>query len=148
MNQSAEQLIEKHTINGCKPINSESMATYSADELIEAHDSVEKPYQFQPGNSIGAAGRPKGSRNKLSEAFLADVNALWLTHGNQALQDMLADSPTKFCQMVSLTVPKSLDIDQIDSVTWVINASPRLTNLEWQEQHNLIEQDTGPTETA
>ena len=119
----------------------EAMSQYSADELIEAHDSVEKPYQFQPGNSIGAAGRPKGSRNKLSEAFLADVNALWLTHGNQALRDMLADSPAKFCQMVQLVVPKSLEVDSLDGVTWVINASPRLTELEWQEQHNLIEHD-------
>ena len=29
-----------------------------------------------------------------------------------------------------------------DTRSYVINASPRLTDLEWQEQHNLIESDS------
>lgn len=96
---------------------------------------------FKPGQSGNLNGRPKGSRNKLSETFLADVHALWLTHGNQALQDMLADSPTKFCQMISAILPKHVDIESKDGITWVINAAPALSTDEWLEQHNLIEQD-------
>ena len=144
MNQTATETIDAtyseasigrkdYSINGCAPLN--------AQELIESNDNAgNRDHLFQKGNKLG--GRPKGSRSKLSEAFLADVNALWLTHGNQALRDMLQDSPTKFCQMVSLVVPKSLELDNTDGINWVINASPRLTEDEWRQQHNLIESDS------
>ena len=36
-----------------------------------------KKYAFKPGQSGNPAGRPKGSRNKLAETFLADVYAEW-----------------------------------------------------------------------
>ena len=98
-----------------------------------------KPYK--KGQSGNLNGRPKGSRNKLGETFLADCHALWLTHGNQALRDMLEDSPTKFCQMIQATLPKHVDIESADGITWVINAAPALSTEQWLEQHNLIEQD-------
>ena len=45
-------------------------------------------HQFQPGANWrgNALGRPKGSRNKLAEAFIADVYADWLEHGSPCWQ--------------------------------------------------------------
>ena len=88
----------------------------------------------------------KMPRTRLSDVFLKDCLALWHTHGNQALADMLNDSPVKFCQMIAGILPKHIELDNTDGINWVINASPRLTEDEWRQQHNLIDQD--PTETA
>jgi hypothetical protein len=40
--------------------------------------------RFLTGNT-GGPGRPMGSRNRLSEAFLAAVDADWSQHGNAVL---------------------------------------------------------------
>ncbi len=97
--------------------------------------------QFKPGNKLG--GRTVGSRSKLGETFLQDVHQLWLNKGNQALQDMLDESPTKFCQMVAAILPRHIDIDSTDGVRWVINANPpRMNEIEWRKMNNSpIESD-------
>ncbi len=36
-----------------------------------------KATQFQPGNTIGVSGKPKGLRNTVSRDFLSDVITVW-----------------------------------------------------------------------
>jgi Family of unknown function (DUF5681) len=39
----------------------------------DSTDAQQKPWLFKPGQSGNPTGRPKGSRNKLAEDFLADA---------------------------------------------------------------------------
>ena len=48
---------------------------------------------FKPGQSGNLAGRPKGSRNKLSEEFIAEVYADWCEHGAGAIQTVRETRP-------------------------------------------------------
>jgi hypothetical protein len=49
----------------------------------------------------GGPGRPMGSRNRLSEAFLADLAADWEQHGAEALERFRRDDPGGYVRMVA-----------------------------------------------
>jgi len=63
--------------------------------------------QFLKGYSRG--GRPLGSRNKLSERFLADLHAEWERSGTVVLQRVAKNDPTSFMKVVAGILPKELD---------------------------------------
>src|SRR5712691_5472454 len=63
----------------------------------------------QRQNTTSPNGRPRGSRVKLTEAFLADLNAAWDIHGVSALNTCAKEEPTAFCKMVSNLLPKKID---------------------------------------
>jgi hypothetical protein len=59
----------------------------------------------------GGPGRPPGSRNKLGEAFVADVYAKWQKHGGAALERMIEQDPGGFVRVVAQVLPDKLEVD-------------------------------------
>ena len=68
---------------------------------------------FQAGNP----GRPKGSRNKLAEAFLADIYEDWQQHGPVAIAKVRKDRPHEYLKVVASILPKEIKIDRTDDMT-------------------------------
>jgi hypothetical protein len=66
--------------------------------------------KFKPGQSGNPKGRPKGSRNKLSEAFLSDAMDAWTENGKAALKEMATDKPADFAKMIAGLVPKEMEV--------------------------------------
>jgi hypothetical protein len=66
--------------------------------------------QFLRGH-IGMGGRPRGSRNLLSEAYLADLRDVWATHGRAALVACAEEDPGRFCAIFASLLPRELDVD-------------------------------------
>jgi Family of unknown function (DUF5681) len=111
----------------------------------DSTDAQQKPWLFKPGQSGNPAGRPKGSRNKLAEDFLADAYAQWQKHGSTALEAMATTEPAKFCQMVANLLPKEAVLQdervQISEIKLVIiNAA--------QTQTRTIDHDDTKPEPA
>jgi hypothetical protein len=61
---------------------------------------------FQPGNP----GRPKGSRNKLGEAFLDALHTDWQEHGADAIARVRRERPQDYLKVVAFTLPKDLHV--------------------------------------
>ena len=63
--------------------------------------------RFVSGNSGG--GRPKGSRNLLGEAFIADLYADWGKHGLATVQEVREKSPVDYLKVVASLLPRDGD---------------------------------------
>jgi len=77
-------------------------------------NELQKPAQdergrFLPGNN-GGKGRPKGSRNKLGEAFITALHDDFETHGVAAIATVRAEKPHEYLKVVASLLPKELKI--------------------------------------
>jgi hypothetical protein len=88
--------------------------------------SIGRP--FQKGMAK-LGGRVKGSRNRISEAFLKDLALEWEQSGPAALKIMAREEPGNFVKVVAALLPKEFEI-----------TDSRLTELSDEEIDGLIEQ--------
>lgn len=72
-------------------------------------------HQFKPGNP----GRPKGSRNKLGEAFLEAMHADFEQHGTEVIARVRNEKPDQYLKVVASILPKDLNvnINNMDDLT-------------------------------
>lgn len=65
---------------------------------------------FKPGQSGNPLGRPKGSRNKLSEDFIAALSADFDEHGTDVIAKVRAESPVDYVKAIVALVPKQVSV--------------------------------------
>src|SRR5689334_10612506 len=56
-------------------------------------------------------GRPKGSRNKLSEAFLRDFCEAWEERGKAALEAVATTDPSTFIKVAAQLLPAKIEAE-------------------------------------
>ena len=74
---------------------------------------------WKPGTSGNPAGRPKGSRNKLSEDFVAALYDDFQDHGSAAIAACRAEKPDVYVRVIASLLPKDMTIkvQQLDDLT-------------------------------
>ncbi len=75
-----------------------------------------KNTQFKAGHS-GGPGRPKGSKNKLSEAFLLDLYEHYMEEGKETIKRVCEKDPGLYVRIISQLVPKDLDISHSGDIS-------------------------------
>ena len=65
------------------------------------------PYQFKAGNP----GRPKGARNRLSEAFLEALETAWHAKGQEVIDKVIQDRPHEFLKVIAGLLPKDVRLN-------------------------------------
>jgi hypothetical protein len=65
---------------------------------------------WKPGTSGNPAGRPKGSRNKLSEDFVAALYNDFQEHGSAAIAACRAEKPDVYVRVIASLLPKDVNL--------------------------------------
>jgi Family of unknown function (DUF5681) len=66
---------------------------------------------FLPGQSGNPAGRPKGARHKLGEAFIAAMHADFETHGEKVVAQVREEKPDQYLKVIASILPKELTVN-------------------------------------
>lgn len=84
-------------------------------------DNTEKKLQnlrpFQPGDRGNPVGRPKGSRNKLGEAFLAALHDDFERDGVAAIIATRTQHPEQYVRVIASLLPKEFKIETVSDLT-------------------------------
>lgn len=70
-----------------------------------------RPFKPGPEWTGNAAGRPKSSRNKLTEDFLSALADDFAQHGKAAIVTVREEDPAKYLTVVAQLVPKETDVN-------------------------------------
>lgn len=87
---------------------------------------------FQPGNP----GRPKGSKNKLAEAFTQAMHDDFMEHGPIVIATVRAEKPDQYLKVIASLIPKDHNI--------TVNSADELTDAELAERVRNLAQTLAP----
>lgn len=91
---------------------------------------------FKPGQSGNPAGKPKGARNKLQEAFWKDFAGAWEQHGVGALLKVATEDPATFVKVAASVMPKEIE-GAIEVRSVMRMPEPAATVEEWVHVETL-----------
>ncbi|MGY8631846.1 hypothetical protein RAD15_05020 [Bradyrhizobium sp. 14AA] len=80
-------------------------------QLTDKADRDGKTGRFVSGNS-GGPGRKVGARNKLGEAFVADLRDAWEEHGPDVIARVARDDPAALLKVIASLMPRDYNINQ------------------------------------
>ena len=67
------------------------------------------------GQSGNPAGRPKGSRDKLTEAVFSEFAAHWKEHGIEAIGKVFETRPDLYVQAAIRLIPQNIQVEATDA---------------------------------
>lgn len=86
----------------------------NTDEAPTTEDTGDKQkpaHLWKAGQSGNPRGRPKGSRTKLGEMFVAALQADFNEHGADVIKRVREEKPDAYLKVIASTLPKDLNVN-------------------------------------
>lgn len=85
-----------------------------SDDLPKPSSNGEKKdTRIKPGQVLNPHGRPKGSRNKLQENFVAVLCADFEQHGEGVVQKVRETEPGTYMKVLAQILPKQIEVSEL-----------------------------------
>ncbi len=84
-----------------------------AEKKLEGY----KPWQIKPGQVLNPAGRPKGSRNKLTQAFIDAMCADFEKHGDAVIEAVRGTKPEAYLAVMARIIPQQMEVGEAGAFT-------------------------------
>ena len=68
------------------------------------------PHRWKPGESGNPGGRPRSSKNRLTENFLRELSVAFEEHGQQCVKRLIDEQPADFLKLIQRLMPRDLII--------------------------------------
>lgn len=88
---------------------------------------------FEKGQSGNPNGRPKGSRNKLTDMFLAAVADDFAEHGAEAIEHVRKADPAAYLKLVGTLVPRDLISQRERTIDF--------SKMDWEELWDILQRE-------
>lgn len=111
------------------------------------HRALKAPWE--PGKSGNPLGRPKGSRNKLGEAFIQAMHEDFMQYGPAVIEAVRTDKPDQYLKVIASILPKELHIkeESLDDLpdNELVDILTTLRSLTGTGRHKKAGKGTGET---
>lgn len=105
----------------------------------------------KPGEVRNPWGRPKGSRNKLGEAFIEAMHDDFKAHGIEAIEKVRHERPHEYLKVIASILPKELHVTDAtlgdmsdDDLIGLLAAVRSITTADHgKKAHGRTKQETG-----
>src|SRR5262245_38289096 len=81
------------------------------NEMMPVFTGLKQDTRFRPGQSGNPTGRPKGSRNKVTENLLEALASDFEVHGKEVIERVRGERPHEYLKIVASLVPKQMEIE-------------------------------------
>lgn len=88
------------------------------------------------GDGTPGPGRPKGSRNKLGEAFLEALYSDFQEHGIEVIARVRRDKPDQYLKVIASILPKDINLN--------VNPMGDMTDDELIERIRKLDEEIAP----
>ena len=103
-----------------------------SDDTGQIADERDDKGRFLPGNTE-SRGRPPNARNKLSNAFIEALSADFEEHGTDVIEELRAESPSKYCNVIARLMPKLLELSGPDGSNIPLGGTVRFQKVKKDE---------------
>lgn len=118
--QQRQELSSANEGNSAKTVglNGADVATNGQAEVkAKTISNDEKPWLFKPGNNANPKGRPKGSRNLITQAILNEMFADFVEFGREAIIKTRETKPEAYLAAIVKLIPQQIEVGEAGAFT-------------------------------